>query len=402
MGAFVEGPAVLARGVPGGPLSGRTFAVKDVIAVAGRPTGAGNPAYPTWSSPAPRHAAAVSRLLAAGADLLGRTHTDELAWSLSGTNAHLGTPRNPAAPGRAPGGSSSGSAAAVAAGLVDVALGTDTGGSIRVPASSCGLLGLRPTHGRVDARGVVPLAPTFDTVGVLARHPGDLRATFSALVGAAGSAAYPTVADRPCIEETRPTPVLRVCPELLEGCEPGCAEVVLDAAHRIADLLGVSVEERPLGGAAVLERWAAAFRVLQGAQVVAVHGPWLRTRPPLGPGVAARAAAAARVTPPDVGAAAAVRVEATAALSALLSDGGVLVAPATPGPAHRLDLGEDARAVLRRRTLALTAPASLAGVPSVVLPTAGVGGLPLGVALLAAPGGDERLLTIAALIDARG
>src|SRR5262245_14511538 len=151
-----------------GPLDGLRVAVKDLIDVAGHRTGCGNPRWLETHPPAVAHAVAVEVLLAAGARLVGKTITDELAFSIVGENAHYGTPLNPAAPDRVPGGSSSGSASAVACGLVDFALGTDTGGSVRVPASNCGIWGWRPTHGLVSVAGVVPFAPTLDTVGVFA------------------------------------------------------------------------------------------------------------------------------------------------------------------------------------------------------------------------------------------
>lgn len=158
----------LVRGAQGGELRGLTVAVKDLFAVAGHRIGAGNP---TWLAESPTeltNASVVQSLLAMGANITGIVQTDEFAYSLGGTNVHYGTPRNPAAPGRIPGGSSSGPASAVALGLVDVGLGTDTAGSIRVPASYCGLYGFRPSHGVLAVQGLLPLAPSFDTVGWLA------------------------------------------------------------------------------------------------------------------------------------------------------------------------------------------------------------------------------------------
>ena len=167
--AFVPGLRVHIEGRPDGPLSGLTFAAKDLFDVAGHPTGGGNPDW-ARSNPVPtRHAWAVQRLLDSGATLIGKTITDEVSLGIVGENAFYGTPVNPRAPGRVPGGSSSGSAAAVAAGICDTALGTDTGGSVRVPASFCGLYGIRPTHGRIDVRGMLPQAPTSDTTGWFAR-----------------------------------------------------------------------------------------------------------------------------------------------------------------------------------------------------------------------------------------
>ena len=156
-GALVVGPEVMLEGRPGGPLEGRDFVVKDVFDVAGYKTGAGNPEYLAAHRAASTTAPAVAKLVDAGARLVGKAVTDEFTWSLAGTNPHYGTPRNPRDPDRFPGGSSSGSAVAVAAGLVPFSLGTDTAGSVRVPASYCGVFGIRPTYGRVDNTGVVPL-----------------------------------------------------------------------------------------------------------------------------------------------------------------------------------------------------------------------------------------------------
>src|SRR5438105_8536348 len=170
--AFMPGPRVHIEGRPGGTLSGLTFAAKDLFDVAGHPTGGGNPDW-ARSHPVPaRHAWAVQQLLDAGATLVGKTITDEISLGILGENPFDGTALNPKAPDRVPGGSSSGSASAVAQGLCDTALGTDTGGSVRVPASFCGLYGIRPTHGRLDLSGMVPQAPSSDTAGWFA---GDAR-----------------------------------------------------------------------------------------------------------------------------------------------------------------------------------------------------------------------------------
>ncbi|MCG8567148.1 MAG: hypothetical protein MI747_18895, partial [Desulfobacterales bacterium] len=150
-----------------GPLTGLSFGAKDNMDMAGEITGYGSPSWATTHGKAPAHAICIEQLLNAGAQCLGKTQTDELAYSLLGVNAFHGTPVNPRAPEHIPGGSSSGSASAVAAGGVDFALGTDTGGSVRVPASNCGIWGLRPTHGRISPAGVLDLAPSYDTVGIL-------------------------------------------------------------------------------------------------------------------------------------------------------------------------------------------------------------------------------------------
>uniref|UniRef100_A0ACD5WM85 Uncharacterized protein n=1 Tax=Avena sativa TaxID=4498 RepID=A0ACD5WM85_AVESA len=175
------------------PLHGLTFAIKDIFDIAGRVTGFGSPDWRRTHAPAAATAPAVLAALAAGATGVGTTVMDEMAYSINGENAHYGTPANPCAPGRVPGGSSSGSAVAVAACQADFALGTDTGGSVRVPAAYCGVFGLRPSHGLVSAQGVVPMAQMFDTVGWFAR---DL-ATLSLVTDVMLPPAPPAAAERP-------------------------------------------------------------------------------------------------------------------------------------------------------------------------------------------------------------
>src|SRR5882672_10447043 len=192
IGAFVPGPRVRIEGRAGGPLAGLSFAAKDLFDVAGVPTGGGNHDWPTGRALPTRHAWAVQRLLDAGATLIGKTITDEVSLGIVGENAFYGTPINSRAPGRVPGGSSSGSAAAVAAGLCDTALGTDTGGSVRVPASFCGLYGIRPTHGRIDTSGMMSQAPTSDTTGWFARDVDTFAKVSSVKLGEPIPQALPT------------------------------------------------------------------------------------------------------------------------------------------------------------------------------------------------------------------
>ena len=160
---FVPGPQIRIEGRSDGPLAGLTFAAKDLFDVAGQPTGGGNHDWARWHPVPGKHAWAVQTLLNAGATLIGKTITDEVSLGILGENAFDGTPLNPKAPDHVPGGSSSGSASAVASGLCDTALGTDTGGSVRVPASFCGLYGIRPTHGRLPLDGMLPQAPSSAT-----------------------------------------------------------------------------------------------------------------------------------------------------------------------------------------------------------------------------------------------
>src|SRR2546421_4897990 len=183
LGSFCRENHAALEGSGAGPLAGLAFAAKDAFHIAGARTGFGQPDWLRTHSPASETAAAITRLLAAGANMLGKTHCDELCYSLTGENVHYGTPVNVNAPDRVPGGSSNGSAAAVAGGLVDFALGTDCGGSIPIPASYCGIIRVRPTHGRVSDKGVLPFGPSFDVVGWFARDIGLFEKVGNVLLG---------------------------------------------------------------------------------------------------------------------------------------------------------------------------------------------------------------------------
>lgn len=380
LGAFRPDAIVTIAGAADGPLAGLTFAAKDLYDVAGIATGAGNPSYLAGQAPAAANATAVQKLLDAGATLVGKTLTDELAFSLFGENHHYGTPINPAAPQRIPGGSSNGSAVVVAGGLVDTALGSDTGGSVRVPASHCGIFGLRPTHGRVAIDGVVPLADSLDTVGWFARTPDMMMRI--------GRVLLPDYADRPS-----PTRLLIVDDALAE-VEPA-AEAVARAAvdHLAFDFDTVEhVTIAPDG----LDGWRQAVLALLGSEAWRNHGDWItRTKPAFGPGVAERFAAAAAVSEADVAAAQTVRDAARTRLHELLDDRTVLCLPSAAGAAPYKASDRRTLAAYRDRTLRMTCVAGLAGLPQIGLPRAMVEGCPLGISLIGPAGSDEMLLQAA-------
>lgn len=392
--AFVVGPTLLAQGAAHGPLEGLQFAVKDLIDVAGTRTGCGSPDWLASAPIATENAPVVSALLAAGADCCGKTLTDELAFSLSGTNVHYGTPENPAVPGSVPGGSSSGSASAVASGTVDLALGTDTGGSIRVPASYCGIWGIRPTHGRIDDTGVAPLAPSFDTVGVLAGSARVLASGFQALdVGCAPAHTAPGAPGRKLRR-------LILDPGLLAlgdgGAQGEVALALRDAATTVAHDNQLELVEGRLASPEELADYRDAFRVLQMLEIWARHGTWITTtRPRLGPGIAARFEAAAKVSPALRPQAEIRRDELRRRLADLLDEDAVLAQPAASGPAPPILQDQTTKDDLRARTLMLTAPAGLAGAPVVSLPLAQVAGGPVGLALVGLRGDDATLIELA-------
>lgn len=362
-----------------GPLDGLTFAVKDTIDVADVPTGAGSPEWLATHGVPYRSASIVTMLLDAGARLVAKTHTDELAYSLSGDNIHYGMPVNPAAPDRMPGGSSSGSAVAAAARLVDFAVGSDTGGSIRLPASFCGVYGIRTSHGRVPLDGVVPLAPSFDTVGWLAASP--------ALFEAVGEAMFPDDA----VFASRRRLIVAADAFGLAGDAVG--EALSQAIARVSQ--GFSDVRHVVVAPDGLAVWREAFRTLQAREAWAAHGAWITaTRPRLGPGIAERFQYAATVTAGAAAAAEQRRAEVRRRMDHLLADGSVLVLPSAPGPAPRRTAPLDEVERFRAVALSVLSIAGLAGLPQVSLPIASLSGAPLGLSLVGRRGSDRSLLRL--------
>ena len=384
LGAFCRDNPVSLPGAPAGPLKGRRFAVKDVFEIAGTPTGFGHPAWLRTHAPATATASTVARLLAAGADLVGRTISDELCYSLSGENVHFGTPRNPAAPGRIPGGSSAGSAAAVAGGLADIALGTDCGGSVRVPASYCGIYGIRPTHGRVATDGVLPFAASFDVVGWFARDPALLAQAGALLLGGAG--------------EPAPIRRLLLAPALFARAEVSVRHALRDAVPRVARHVAEVVEIAD--DFAVLDAWRVTFQTVQAAEIWATLGPWIAAeQPEFGPGIKDRFAAAATVTPQAEAAARARMAEIRATLRAMLPPGDALLLPSAPRIAPLCGTpASEVEVAYRNAAMALLCLAGLGGLPQLSLPLAEAEGCPVGLSLLGGAGADEALLALAARV----
>ena len=382
-GAFVPGPRATLGPLGDGVLDGVRLAVKDLFDVAGVPTTCGNPDWAASHPPAAATAPVVAALLHAGATLVGKTKTVELAFGLTGENVWHGTPLNPRAPDRFPGGSSCGSAAAVAAGLADLALGSDTGGSVRIPASYCGLYGIRPTPGAITLAGVMPLAPGLDTPGWFALT-ADLFAR-------AGDVLLPGETGR------LDGPLLRV-EEAWMNARPDVAAALSGLLSRLAPRLGpaLGINLLPEGIPALYD----AYRAIQGQEVWATHGAWITaTRPSFGPGVAERFAAAARVTAEEAEAGRALQRVLQARLQALLAGGAVLVYPTSPCPAPLLTATAREQQEVREATVGVTAIAGLGGLPEVTLPAATVavpgGRAPIGLSLVAGRGHDRALLALA-------
>ena len=380
-GAFCSDQDVHIDGRPGGPLSGLTFAAKDVFDIKGFRTGAGNPDWLRTHPPAKATASAVQRLLDAGATLVGKTQTDELTFSLNGENHHYGTPVNPNAPGRIAGGSSSGSASAVAGGLVDFALGTDTGGSVRLPASNCGIYGFRPTHGLIANDGVVPLSPDFDTVGWFARDGGLLKRVGNILLAtqACGFSRFLLATDAMGL--------------VTSDMRPAAEQAVARLQRSMGDLEPVNLFRGKE------KEWMEAFRTLQGAEIWQTHGEWIRdTRPVFGPQIQARFDWAASIDSGLVPAANKVRSDATQVLDELLGKDRIICLPTSPSIALPRNLADHQLGKFRMDALSLLCVAGLAGLPQVSLPLGCYQSCPLGISLVGPRNSDSGLLALAASI----
>jgi amidase len=357
--------------------------VKDLYDVAGWPTTYGNPDWGRTHPVAAGHAIVVSQLLDAGAALRGKTKTVELAYGLTGENVWHGTPTNPAAPDRFPGGSSCGSAAAVSAGLVDFAMGSDTGGSVRIPASYCGVFGIRPSWGSVSLTGACGLGPSFDTAGWFAA-----RASVLARVGAV---LLPDQA--PGLAGLGLGPLIKA-EEAWMNAPPATVCSLARSMEAAQDLLGkaLTVTLAPEGLGALYEH----FRCAQAAEAWTTLGSWVEaTKPEFGPGVKERFAAAKAMDPAKAAAGRAFREVFRARMEALLAGGAVLVYPTSPVPAPKLGISLEAQNAVRESTMGVTAIAGLAGLPEVTLPAGRVEGAPVGLSLVAGPGRDRALLALA-------
>lgn len=379
--AFMPYPAVPVPHAPTGPLAGLGFGVKDLFHIAGYPTSGGQPLLLALLGVQSTTAPTVQALLNAGARFVGKTITDELAFSMNGRNAHFGAPINGAAPDRIAGGSSSGSAAAVSHGLCDFALGTDTGGSVRAPASHCGLVGLRPTHGRVSLQGALDLSPSLDTCGWFARDVPTFARVADVLLG----------------EDATPLPgtVRLLAPsDLWPLATPAATKALAPARRAIEDALGKSKPVKVVLDGIDDMYWH--FRHVQGAEAWQVDGGFIRRfAPPLGPGVAERFDWSSKVTDAQAASARAFRERFRAHLAALLGTDGVLLMPTTPDIAPRVDEPESALEDYRNRAIRLLCVAGLSGFPQISLPFARRADAPLGISLLGPAGSDRSLVRLA-------
>jgi amidase len=356
------------------PGDGVRLAVKDCIDVEGLPTTVGCPVIAERARPAGQDAAVVAAARRSGARIVGKTNLTELCWSASGTNAWSGTPVNPADPRRLPGGSSSGSAVAVALGEADVALGTDTGGSVRIPAACCGVVGLKTTWGRVPAGGVYPLAPSLDTVGPLGADVAAVELGMRLI--------EPGFTAGPC-----ELAVGRIRPDTEPAVDPG-TEAAIDAA---LDAAGIRAEP---AGAPDFAAIQAATDALIDSEAYRVNAYLMPELARLGHNIQRNLTEAAAITGEQVAAAEEARASVREWFKGQLARFPVLALPTLVG----------APPLLGTRGMPLTIltmPANLTGLPALALPVpGGPAGLPASLQLIGPPGGEEQLLALGRVIEA--
>ena len=378
---FMPYPAATVEHAKEGPLLGLSFGVKDLFDVAGYPTSAGQPLWLVQSGIKTTTAPAVTRLLEAGAAFAGKTITDEFAFSIAGDNAHFGSPLNPAAPQRLAGGSSSGSAAVVAHGRVDFSLGTDTAGSVRAPASNCGIFGFRPTHDRVSLEGVHALAPSFDACGWFAQDLSIMARVSEVLLGLE-------------LPESSVQPQLLKPVDLYSLVSSEITEALAPSEARLGDLFGGVETCRVVMGSP--DEMINCFRTIQGYEAWKLHGSWImQHRPTLGPGIKERFEWASNVGAEDYQLAKKFRERFTESIRALLHDAGVLVLPTVGDVAPLRTASAMDLESYRQRALALLCTAGLAGLPQLSLPLASYQGAPVGISLVGPAGSDRLLLSMA-------
>jgi amidase len=368
------------EGAAKGPLAGLSAVVKDMYDIAGYVAGCGNPEWLATHQPAARHCLPVQKILDAGATITGKTVCDEFFYSVTGANAHYGTPVNLRAPGRLPGGSSAGSAAACGAGLCDFALGSDTGGSVRIPASFNGIYGLRPTHERIAHEGVADMAPSFDVPGWFAATPGVFRKVGAVLLD----------------DQRVPGKIERVV--LLEDAFAQAEAPVADLLRTLLEFMSDDLPAMTHGKIAPdgFDPWREAFRVVQAYETWQTFGAFVtRHKPKIGPGVRERIEFASTVTAAQAEAGRAVLAKGRAHVREVAVPGTVLALPTAPAIAPKIDTPMAELDDFRTRVMRLTVTSGISGLPQMSIPAGTLGGCPIGLSFIGWPGGDEALLDLA-------
>lgn len=368
------------KGAASGPLAGLSAVVKDMYDIAGERTGCGSPEWLATHPPAARNCPPVQKILDAGATIIGKTVCDEYFYSVSGANAHYGTPVNARAPGRLPGGSSAGSAAACGTGLCDFALGSDTGGSVRVPASFNGIYGLRPTHERIEHSGVADMAPSFDVPGWFAATPGVFRKVGAVLLDSRRVAAK---IDRVVV---------------LEDAFAQAEELVADLLRTLLEFMSDDLPGMAHGRIAPegFDPWREAFRIVQAYETWQTFGGFItKHRPNIGPGVKERMQFASTVTRVQADASREVVNKARDHIRQVAVPGTVLALPTAPSISPKIEISGAELEEFRTRVMCLTCTSGISGLPQMSIPGATINGCPIGLSFIGWAGGDEALLDLA-------
>lgn len=362
-----------------GSLSGLTFAVKDMFDLKGRTSGFGTPDWKRTHQPATKNAASVDALLNNGAHLKYNACADELACSLDGINIHFGTPVNPQAPDRIPGGSSSGSASLVAQAAVDFAIGTDTAGSVRVPAAYCGIFGFRPSHDYISTDGVLPLGPSFDTVGVFARSSETLEQVAAVLLKSDCDYTDPAKAPSTLILPAKFESVLDrlVAPYMMAFVESLKARFETVKEQRFYEHAREVYD---------------VFSVVRAREAWSEHGKWLETKKPhLATSIRQRIYSCREVSDELFRRASAARLQLLNEADSIVDSDSFICLPTTWSYAPLRTAGEGELQNNRDRNISITTLASCYGFPQVTIPIP-AGQMKVGISIMGAKGSDKSLL----------
>lgn len=363
-----------------GQLAHLKFAVKDLIDVQGTITGGGNPSWHKRHTTAKKHATCVQKLLDAGAILTGKTITDELAYSLEGHNYFYGTPINPRWPSALPGGSSSGSASAVAQGLVDFALGTDTGGSVRVPAAFCGLWGIRPSHDAISTQGVIPFAPRFDTVGWLSQDKYIFQQVADVLLPPDRS-------------------ILNIANLPLLGVAEAFDYRQLNSAQQVEELINICQSLGMQKTAAILNRtpqdWLACYQYLQDHDIKMALGEWIKqNQPEFGPNMQENFRRVLANTGDQIEYFETEIASAKTHITSIVNKN-ILILPTTPNALIAKDINAQDLSVFYQQALTIDAIAAFAGLPQINIPITQHDSYPVGISIIGPQYSDRQLIELA-------
>ena len=377
--AFIQYGQPYIAGETNKPLSNFSFGIKDIFDVAGFPTAFGSPDWLNTHPVADQTAPVVLDLVQQGATLVGKTHTDELTYSILGMNAHYGTPTNPNYPNRIPGGSSSGSAVSVAGKLVDFAIGSDTGGSVRTPASFCGIYGIRPTHGRISLENARPLAKSFDTLGWFSRDPEILFEVGKSLLK------NEFKPNSQAIEVIAPKQAWEIVPDELR-------RLALNRVQEIFVRNTVVNKDLP---SLNLKSWANTFSIIQASEIWQEHGAWAaRHFENLGPGIKDRFLFASKIDPSIATQALDERIKIQGLLNSIL-DNKFLLIPTVADIAPLLNSTKNQLEDFRQKSFQLLCIAGLGGLPQISLPFVSGSEGALGISLVGPKDSDLELLSFA-------